>query len=104
MAAAFPGRDAVAFWSLGENLEPRSTDPEARQASLRRVRDAAMAIRKAKPGGSPLTTGTVLGLLPEYARVPQNLDVIGIPVASWATVQGPFLEPVSLPGAAQAGT
>ncbi len=89
MATAFPGRDAVAFWSLGENLG-QSNDLEARQASLRRVRDAALAIRKAKPGGSPLTTGTVVGMLPEYARVPENLDVIGIPVASWATDAKPF--------------
>ncbi len=90
MAAAYPGRDAVAFWSLGENLG-QSTDIEARKASLARIREAAQAIRKARPGGSPLTTGTVVGMLPEYSRVPQNLDVIGIPVASWATVQG-YLE------------
>ena len=88
-AAAFPGRDAVAFWSLGENLG-QSIDLEGRQANLRRIRDGSLAIHKARPGGSPLTTGTVLGLLPEYARVPENLDVIGIPVSSWATVQGPF--------------
>ncbi len=88
-ASIFPGRDAVAFWSLGENMG-RGIDPEVRQATLRRVREAERAFRKAKPGGSPLTTGTVLGMLPEYARIPENLDVIGIPTATWATTQEPF--------------
>ena len=88
-AQAFPGKDAVAFWSLGENLG-RSTDLEARRSSLLRVRDAERAFRKARPGGSPLTTGTVSGMLPEYARLPENLDVVGIPTAGWATTQDPF--------------
>jgi hypothetical protein len=88
-ATSFVGRDAVAFWSLAENLG-QSIDLETRRTTLRRVRDAALAIRKAKPGGSPLTTGTVLGMLPEYARIPENLDVIGIPTSNWATTQEPF--------------
>ncbi len=85
-ASVFPGRDAVAFWSLGENMG-RAIDPETRLSTLRRVREAERAFRKAKPGGSPLTTGTVVGMLPEYARVPENLDVIGIPTVGWATMQ-----------------
>ena len=88
-AQAFPGRDAVAFWSLGESMG-RSIDLDARKAGLLRVRDAERAFRKAKPGGSPLTTGTVSGMLPEYARLPENLDVIGIPTAAWATTQDPY--------------
>ena len=102
-ATSFVGRDAVAFWSLAENLG-RSIDLETRKTTLRRVRDAALAIRKAKPGGSPLTTGTVLGMLPEYARIPENLDVIGIPTANWATTQEPFeMVPVSRPAPALDG-
>jgi hypothetical protein len=85
-ASMFPGKDAVAFWSLGENMG-RAIDPKVRESTLRRVRDAERAFRKAKPGGSPLTTGTVVGMLPEYARLPENLDVIGIPTAGWATAQ-----------------
>ncbi len=88
-AVAFPWKEDVFAWSLGENLG-RSADPEARRSALRRVRDAALAIRKAKPGGSPFSTGTVLGLLPEYARVPENLALIGIPASGWATTQEPF--------------
>jgi len=85
-ASTFVGRDAVAFWSLGENLG-RATDLETRLATLRRVREAERAFRKAKPGGSSLTTATVSGMLPEYARLPENLDVVGIPTAAWATSQ-----------------
>ena len=88
-AQAFAGKDAVAFWSMGENLG-RSVDLGARKASLLRVRDAERAFRKARPGGSPLTTATVSGMLPEYARLPENLDVIGIPTAGWATTQDPY--------------
>jgi hypothetical protein len=88
-ASVFPGRDAVAFWSLGENIG-RGIDPDIRLSTLRRVREAEQAFRKAKPGGSPLTTGTIVGMLPEYARVPENLDVIGIPTAAWATTQDPL--------------
>ncbi len=83
-AASYPWRDSVAFWSMGENLG-RSTDLDTRKATLKRLRDAVLEIRKARPGGSPFTTGTVLGMLPEYARVPENLDLIGIPAADWAT-------------------
>jgi len=88
-ASAFPFRDSVAFWSLGENLG-RANDPEVRRSTLRRVRQASLEIRRLKPGGSPFTTGTVSGMLPEYARVPENLDVLGIPTAGWATAQGPM--------------
>ncbi len=88
-AAAYPFRESVAFWSLGENLG-RSTDLEVRKATLKQTRRAAVEIRRLKPGGSPFTTGTVEGMLPEYARVPENLDVVGIPTAGWATTQDPI--------------
>ena len=88
-ASVFPGRDAVAFWSLGENMG-RAIDPAVRQSSLRRIRETERAFRQARPGGSGLTTGTVVGMLPEYARVPENLDVIGIPTSWWATTQDPM--------------
>ena len=88
-ASVFPGREAVAFWSLGENLG-RAIDPEVRLATLRRLREAESGFRKAAPGGSGLTTGTVSGMLPEYARIPENLDVLGIPTAAWATMQEPL--------------
>jgi hypothetical protein len=88
-ASIFPGKDAVAFWALGENMG-RGIDPEVRLATLRRVREAERAFRKTRPGGSPLTTGTIAGMLPEYARQPENLDIIGIPTATWATAQEPL--------------
>ncbi len=66
------------------------TTRRSAMSTLRRVREAERAFRKAKPGGSPLTTGTVVGMLPEYARFPENLDVVGIPTAGWATAQDPL--------------
>ncbi len=88
-AVAFPWKDDVFAWSIGEDLG-KSNDPEVRRAALRRVREAALAIRRARPGGSPFTTGSAVGMLPEYARVPENLDLITIPASTWATTQGPF--------------
>ncbi|WP_435009161.1 hypothetical protein P12x_000410 [Tundrisphaera lichenicola] len=87
-ASAFPSRDSVAFWSLGEGLGTVN-DLDRRKATLKKIREANLAIHKLKPGGSPFTTGTVEGMLPEYSRIPENLDVIGIPTAAWATMQGP---------------
>ena len=80
-ATSFLGRDAVAFWSLGENLG-RSTRPGGPQGDpppgpRRRAGDSA----RPGPAARRLTTGTVVGMLPEYARMPENLDVIGIPTA-----------------------
>jgi hypothetical protein len=88
-AMSFPGRDATAFWSLGQNLG-RSIDLETRKASIAKVREAERAFRAAKPGGSPMTTATISGMLADYVRVPENLDIAGIPTAGWATMQEPF--------------
>jgi len=88
-AVAFPYKDEVFAWSIGENLG-KSNDLMARKAALRRVREAVLGIRRAKPGGSPFTIGSVVGMLPEYARVPENLDLIGIPATAWGTVQSPI--------------
>jgi hypothetical protein len=88
-ATSFTGRDATAFWSLGQNLG-RSIDLKTRKASVLKVREAERAFRLASPGGSPMTTATVSGMLTDYARVPEHLDVIGIPTAAWATMQEPF--------------
>jgi hypothetical protein len=88
-AKSFPGRDATAFWSLGQNLG-RSIDLDTRKASLLKVRDTERAFRAAKPGGSGMTTATISGMLADYVRVPEHLDIAGIPTAAWATMQDPF--------------
>ena len=88
-AMAFAGKEDVFAWSIGENLG-KSKNLETRRAAVRRVRDAKLGIARAKPGGSPFTTGTVVGMLPEYSKIPENLDLIGIPAMTWATTQGPY--------------
>ncbi len=88
-AAAFPFKDHVFAWSLGDDLG-RTKDLKDRKAALRKVRDAVLLFRKARPGGTPFTIASVLGMLPEYARVPENLDLIITPATAWATVQDPY--------------
>ena len=91
-ASGFARKEHVFAWSLGNNLG-EDLDLNGRRLQLRNVREAIVAFRKAKPGGSPYVTGTVLGSLPEYARIPENLDMIGIPAQTWATSRGP-MEPL----------
>ena len=88
-AVAFPGRGQVFAWSLGDHLG-RSPDMNVRDSAKRKVRDAAVAIHKARPGGTGLSTGSVVGELQDYARVPENLDIIEIPAADWATTRDPI--------------
>ncbi len=88
-AAAFPFKDHVFAWSLGDDLG-QAKDLDVRKAALRKIRDAVLLFRKARPGGTPFTIASVVGMLPEYARVPENLDLIVTPATAWATVQDPF--------------
>ena len=88
-AATFPGRESVAFWSIGQDLG-RELDLEPRKDALRRTRDTLRSLRREKPGNTPIATATVRDMLPEYARLPENLDLIGIPLNNWATVQDPM--------------
>jgi len=86
-ASGFAHKEHVFAWSVASNLG-EGLELAVRKEELRNVRDAILNIRRAKPGGSPYTTGTVLGQLPDYARIPENLDMIGIPASWWATAQG----------------
>ena len=88
-ASSFPRKEHVFAWSVASNLG-ESRDLADRKGELRNVRDAILNIRKAKPGGSTYTTGTVLGMVADYARIPENLDMIGIPASTWGTTQGPL--------------
>ncbi|WP_435021370.1 hypothetical protein TA3x_002339 [Tundrisphaera sp. TA3] len=88
-AATYPGRDAVAFWSIGRNLGD-DIDLDRRQAVKARTRETVRAIRKEKPGGTAISTATVLGQVSDYARLPENLDLLGVPLTNWATVQNPL--------------
>lgn len=72
----FPAARSVAFWSLGRGLGS-TISLEARRRERQRVADAAHALRAQKET-SGLSTGEVDGFFPQYARVPDQLDLIGV--------------------------
>ncbi len=88
-ARAFPAPGSVAMWSVGDRLG-RWLQPDDRRNELEAFRALRSALRKEKPAGASLTTGTVSGVLPSYARVPENLDLLGIRSSNWASVQDPY--------------
>ena len=71
----FPAVKSVAFWSLGRDLGG-TISLEARKRERQRVADATHALRAFKDF-SGLSTGEVVGFFPQYARVPDQLDLIG---------------------------
>src|SRR5271157_1282681 len=86
--ADYPYKDAVAFWQIGEGLG-RKRELATRQEELRQTRELVSAMRQLPPGFSRITIGLVDGDLPLYARVPTNLDTIGIKALLWASAQDP---------------
>ncbi|MDX2035771.1 MAG: hypothetical protein SFX72_03910 [Isosphaeraceae bacterium] len=87
-AKSFPARDAVAFWSLGRRLGlPK--DLPSRERERDSVRLAASGLRRMakEEGGSGWSTGTVFGLLDDYARAPENLNALGVAPFGWGTMQ-----------------
>jgi hypothetical protein len=87
-AEAFPYRDKVAFWGLGEQLG-RVEDPEARKEELERVRAIKSGFRGLARDFSHLTTGTVADGFSLYAQAPKHLDILGVRPSSWGSAQGP---------------
>ncbi|HEY2159599.1 MAG TPA: hypothetical protein VGH33_28505, partial [Isosphaeraceae bacterium] len=81
----FPARDSVAFWSLGRGLGA-TISLEARKRERQQVADAAHALREMKDV-SPLSTGEVVGFVPQYARVPDHLDILGVRPSGVGTTQ-----------------
>jgi hypothetical protein len=81
-ATAFPFRDSVAFWSLGEGLG-RDHALGDRQEELDRVHEIIAGLRGAAELSSSITTATVAGDFPLYARPPTNLDLLGVRPESW---------------------
>lgn len=86
---AYPFKDAVAFWQVGEGLG-RKRDLKKREEELDGVRRVVTAMRQLPAGFSRLTTAVVDGNLPLYARAPGNLDTIGIQPLLWASGQPPL--------------
>jgi hypothetical protein len=87
---AYPLRQSVAFWQIGEHLG-RQRETTARAGELTRFREALGAVRELDDDDSRLVTATVDGELPLFARAPMGLDVIGVEPRLWASAQS-FLD------------
>ena len=83
-AAAFPARDAVMAWNLGDRLGLAS-DLQERGDALERVRSSVSRLRTLDGGTSRLTTGTIDDNLTLFARAPKNLDLLGVRPSYWAS-------------------
>jgi hypothetical protein len=89
--AAYPNRDAVAFWHLGDHLG-RERGEDARDAELDRVHNVISELKN-NPRFSTfpkLVTATVDGDLPRYSQAPRNMDAIGIQPKYWGSCQEPL--------------
>jgi hypothetical protein len=86
---AYPRKDAVAFWQLGEHLG-RKRDLQSRQEELVNVREVLAALRQLDDV-SRLAIASVDGEVPLYARAPTGLDIVGVQPRFWASAQD-FLE------------
>jgi hypothetical protein len=85
--SAYPFKDSIAFWQIGEGLG-RKREIKRRDEELGATRKLLSAIRQLPPDFSRLTMGLVDGDLPLFARAPGNLDSIGIQPLLWASAQG----------------
>jgi hypothetical protein len=84
--SAYPYKDQVAFWMLGEGLG-RKRELKTRDAELTRTRKLIEQMRQLPADYSHFTTAIVDGDLPLFARAPGNLDTIGIQPLLWASGQ-----------------
>ena len=84
--AAYPERQAVVMWQIGEHLG-REREVAARKQELDEVRGILTAMRDLEEPESHLSTAIVDGEHRQYARSPSNLDVIGVQPKVWGTSQ-----------------
>ncbi len=83
-AMAFPSKNAVMAWDLGDRLGLAAT-PQERAENVERIR-ASISRLRALPGGvSKLTSGTIDDELSLFARAPKNIDLLGIRPSSWGS-------------------
>jgi len=85
--AAFPHRQAVTFWYLGDRLG-RDRELAARETELARTRRALAALRKLDGNDSHLGLASVEGDLRLFARAPVGLDTIAIRPRFWGSGVG----------------
>ena len=88
-AAAFPFRDAVMAWDLGDRLG-KHADPADRKAERDAVRSIISGMRTLPPGVSRITTGVVEDDLSLYAKAPRNLGMYGIKAPAWGGSVNPM--------------
>jgi len=84
--SAYPHKQAVAFWQIGEGLG-RKRELKTRDEELSRTRKVVTAMRQLPPEFSRITTAVIDGDLPLYSRAPGNLDTIGVQPLLWASGQ-----------------
>jgi hypothetical protein len=86
---AQPLNESVVFWHIGDHYG-RKREIKDREAELERFRAAIAAIRGTDDRLSHLATATVDGDLPQFARAPSGIDLIGIQPRSWSSIQNPL--------------
>lgn len=89
--AAYPYRDSVAFWHIGDHLG-RERREDARDQELERVQKLVSDLRH-DPRFSTfpqLTAAIIDGDLSRYSQAPKNMDAIGIQPIAWGSSQEPL--------------
>lgn len=81
-ASAFPFRESVLAWDLGDRLG-LAADLDARQQDLEAVRRTVTKMRGLPSGVSRLTTGSVADDLRLFASPPTSLDMLGVRPSPW---------------------
>lgn len=86
----FSLRDSVAFWHLDDGLG-QSPVAVQRREQLERSRAIVSRLRDTQqPGLNRLTTATVSGDLPLFAKRPGQLDIIGVRMPTWGSMTSPL--------------
>ncbi len=88
-ASAFPFRDAVMAWDLGDHLG-RHADPADRKAERDRVRQTISKMRTLPAGASRITTGIYEDDLELSSKGVPKLGMYGIRPPIWATAIDPI--------------
>ena len=86
---AYPYKESVAFWNVGDDLGS-TRDLKSRKAQLERSRAIIAGLHDLPDDFPKLTVGTVDDMLPQYALAGRSLDLLGIAAEDWATIRGPF--------------
>ncbi len=88
-AVAFPFRDAVFAWDLGNRLG-RHVEPDDRKEELATVQSTVSVLRRMPSGNSGLTAAIVADDHQYYARPPKNVGLLGIEPPAWGGSVNPF--------------